>query len=128
MSPDECASFSDLIDNELGLKPHVQSVKRLAGKAGTPATATKPAPLLAVLSDPEDRRALLTNAAKLCASADVTVKSSIFINPDLTQIERQEGFALRSELRRRKAAGEVGIGIRRGAIVKLPVPATAPRP
>ena len=49
---------------------------------------------------------LLKNATKLRDSTDFATKSSLFINPDLTQIERQEGFALRSELRRRKAAGE----------------------
>ena len=55
---------------------------------------------------------LLKNATKLYNSTDLATKSSIFTNPDLTQIERQEGFALHSELRRRKAAEEVNIGIR----------------
>ncbi len=124
-SLDDSGSFCDLTDKELGLKPHVQSVKRLVGKTTT--ASTKPAPLLVILRDVEDRRALLKNASKLRDSTDSVTQLSIFINPDLTQIERQEGFALRSELRRRKAAGEVGIGIRKGAIVKLPVPAATLR-
>jgi hypothetical protein len=124
ISQDDGASFTELMDTELGLKPHVQSVKRLVGKAST--TSTKPAPLLVVLRDSDDRRALLRNARKLRDSSDAVTKSSIFINPDLTQIERQEGYALRSELRRRKTAGEHNIAIRKGAIVKLPVPTTVP--
>ena len=63
---------------------------------------------------------------KLCSSTDLVTKSSSFFNPDLTQIERQEGFAFGSELNQCKAAGEVDIDIRKGAIVKLPAP-TAPR-
>jgi hypothetical protein len=123
-SPDDCASFCHLVDKELNLKPHVSSVKRLISK--TNKNTTSPPPLLIVLRDAQDRHDLLSKATKLRLSADAAVQSSIFINRDLTSIERNEGFALRSELRRRKAAGELDIGIRRGAIVKLP--ATVARP
>ena len=117
-APDERVSFTDLMDKELGLKPYVQSVKRLTCRST--ASSTKPAPLLVTLRVAHDRQMLLKNATKLRDSTDLTKKSSIFINPDLTQIERQEGFALRSEWRRRKAAGEFDSVIRKGAIVKLP--------
>ena len=111
------------MDKELGLKPSVQSVKRLAGRST--ATSSKSVPLLVTLRDEQDRQKLLKNATKLRDSTDLATKSSIFINPDLTQIEHQESFALRSELRRCKAAGEVDIGMRKGAIVKLLAPAAA---
>ena len=42
----------------------------------------------------------------------------IFINPDLSWKERQAQKELRSELARRKEAGESGIFICRGHIVK----------
>ena len=41
-------------------------------------------------------------------------------------MERQEGFSLRSELRRRKTAGEADIIIRNGTIVKRPAVITPP--
>ncbi len=128
-APDDCAAFCTFVNKEFGLSPHIQSVKRLTGKAPARDATGKPAPLLVVLRDADDRRILLKNAPKLRASTDAAVKASVYINPDLTQMERQEGFALRSELRRRKAAGEVDIAIRKGVIVKLSAAsAAAPRP
>ena len=66
-------------------------MKRLASKITT--LSTKPAPLLVVLRDAENCYTLLKNALKLRDSTDAVTKSSVFINPDLTQIDRQEGFA-----------------------------------
>ena len=93
-------------------------MKRLTGRST--ASSTKSAPLFVTLRDANDHQMLLKNATKLHDSTDLTTKSSIFINPNLIHIEHQEGFALRSELRRRKAAEEIDIVIRKGAIVKLP--------
>ena len=44
VAPDDRVSFTDLTDRELGLKPYVQSVKRLTGPSTS--SSTKPAPLL----------------------------------------------------------------------------------
>ena len=128
---DDLAAFLSLVDKELKLKPLVTSVKRLVSKSKAPTTPrptgpAAPAPLLVTLRDTSDRRLLLSNAKVFRSSADVYVKDSIFINPDLTLMERQEGFSLRSELRRRKAAGEADIIIRNETIVKRPAVITPP--
>ena len=127
---DDLAAFLSLVDKELKLKPLVTSVKRLVSKSKAPTPRpTGPAastPLLVTLRDTSDRRLLLSNAKVFRSSADVYVKDSIFINPDLTLMERQEGFSLRSELCRRKAAGEADIIISNGTIVKRPAVITPP--
>ena len=45
--------------------------------------------------------------------------SNIFINPDLTKQEREQGKKLRGELAERRAKGERNLAIRRGRIIKL---------
>lgn len=127
-APDDCGAFLTFENMELGLSSHIQSVERLNGKAPARDATGKSALLLVVLRDVEDRRVLLRNAPKLRTSTDAVVEESIYINADLTQKERQEEYALRSELRRCKADGDVDIVIRKGAIVKLSATsATAPR-
>ena len=51
------------------------------------------------------------------------MKDSIYVHPDLTPLENQKGFSLRSELCRRLAAGKTDIIIRNGTIVKRKSPA-----
>jgi uncharacterized coiled-coil protein SlyX len=106
--------FNDLARNELSLTPHITKVLRLgAGNGG------KPPPLLVSLRDETDKLSLLRNAKKLRASSLPAVKNNVFINPDLTLLERQHAAALREELKLRKAAGENNIGIRGGKIVHV---------
>ena len=90
---DDLAAFLSLVDKELKLKPLVTSVKRLVSKSKAPNTPrptgpAAPAPLLVTLRDASDRRLLLSNAKVFRSSADVYVKDSIFINPDLMLMER----------------------------------------
>ena len=47
------------------------------------------------------------------------VYSNIYITPDLTWREREEGRRLREELARRRESGEENLAIRRGKIVHL---------
>ena len=74
------------------------------------------------MRDLQERRELLSNAKKLRQSADAYTKTSVFINPDLTLMERQEGYALGSELRRRENAGEADLMTKRGKIVNNTAP------
>lgn len=106
--------FTDLARNELSLTPHITKATRLGAGSGG-----KPPPLLVGLRDEVDKRSLLRNAKKLRTSALPAVKDNVFINPDLTQLERQHAAALREELKLRKAAGEKDIGIRGGKIIHL---------
>ena len=64
-------------------------------------------------------------AKNLRTSTDPQINSSLFINPDLTKMERHEQVNLRSELKRQKAGGESNIIIRNGAIVKRSAAAVA---
>ena len=58
--------------------------------------------------------------------------SNIYISPDLTWKEREEGKKLRAELARRREAGETNLVIRRGKITQLQtkdqVTGSAPKP
>ena len=74
------------------------------------------------MRDLQERRELLSNAKKLRQSADAYTKTSVFINPDLTLMERQEGYALGSELRRRENAGEADLMTKRRKIVNNTAP------
>ena len=109
------ALFMDLVTNELGITPRITKTARLGKGSGG-----KPPPLLVSLRDEADKRALLSNARKLRSSLIPSVKDNVFINNDLTPLERQHFAALREELKLRKAAGEKDIVIRSGKIVLLP--------
>jgi hypothetical protein len=109
---DDVAIFTDLIRSELDLTPHITKTKRLGDSKNG-----KPPPLLVCLRDTDEKRALLVNAKKLRKSANSSVKDNVFINADLTLQQRQQGAALRRELKARKESGEVDIVIRSGKIV-----------
>ena len=104
--------FNSLVEN-IGIAPvDIANVTRLGAKV-----ANKSHPLRVQLNNLSQRRSVLSNAKKLCNSSSRAFKE-IFINPDLSPKERQAQKELRSELARRKEAGESGIFIRRGRIVK----------
>ena len=63
------------------------------------------------------KRLLLSNAKKLRLSSSEPLRK-VFITPDLSLQERKVQRDLRSELKRRKDAGESDLIIRKGQIVK----------
>ena len=98
---------------DIGIAPvNIADVTRLGAKV-----ANKSRPLRVQFNNVSQRRSVLSNAKKLRNSSSRSFKE-IFINPDLSSKERQAQKELRSELARRKEAGESGIFIRRGRIVK----------
>ena len=104
--------FNSLVE-DIGIAPvDIADVTRLGAKV-----ANKSRPLRVQLNNLSQRRSVLSNAKKLRNSSSRSFKE-IFINPDLSPKERQAQKELRSELARRKEAGESGIFIRRGRIVK----------
>ena len=67
-------------------------------------------------------RDLLSNAKKLRSSKTLAAKNHVFINADLTVLQRQYRSALREELKLRLASGEKDFVIRAGKIVPLRKP------
>jgi len=81
--------------------------------------------LLIALSDNSVRRQILRNAKTLRNSSTYR---NVFISPDLTPQERASNKQLRTELQRRKAAGEPNLIIKRGQIVsKQSLPKATPQ-
>ena len=104
-------SVEHIITNELNLQVRPTSISRLGkGNGG------RPAPLLLRFSTSDDAASVIKSGKNL-RSTNNDIKSSVFISPDYTKLERHEQFILRSELRRRRAAGENNIIIRNGSIV-----------
>ena len=82
--------------------------------------AAKPRPLLISVRDELCKREILRSAYKL---SKIPKWSNIYVSPDYTRKEREANKVLREELKRRKASGEVNLGIRNGRIVtKQPRP------
>ena len=75
----------------------------------------KPRPILLALEDNRKKRLILNNAKKL---REIEGWNSIFISPDLTWKEREEGKKLRDQLRTLREEGKNDYIIKRGKIVK----------
>lgn len=102
--------FRDIIKNELHLNIRVTRAFRTGrGPAG------KPRLLIVTLENQETKAELLKLASQLRSSREW---HSLFINPDLTQSEREAGKKLREELARRRADGELNLFIRQGKIIR----------
>ena len=112
--PDDKQAFEDLVQNELGIKPHITKSSRL-GKG----TGGNSPPLLICLRDETDKQTLLSNAKKLGSSTNPAVKDKVYINREFTLQERQHQLALRNELKLRRAAGTKDISIRAGKIISM---------
>ena len=77
----------------------------------------KPRLLLVSFEDIRKKRFILTQAKKL---RDLKEWDSIFISPDLTRKEQEEGKKLRDQLRALREQGHTDYIIKRGMIVKNP--------
>ena len=104
--------IKSIIKDELSLHVTAVSCSRL-GAGGT----RGPAPLLVKFGSDDDALDVIRSAKKLRSSTNADIKASVFIPPDYTKLERKEQYNLRVELRRRKAAGENDLIIRKGSIV-----------
>ena len=77
----------------------------------------KPRLLIVTLDNPSMKHDILRGAPQLRHTERY---SNIYLTPDLTQKEREEGRKLREELSRRRKAGETNLIIRGGKIVSQP--------
>ena len=108
----DITSFCKIIKDELRLNIRVNK----AFRAG-PKQSTRPRLLIVTLDSTDAKLELLKLSPQLRNSDQWR---SLFINPDLTRKEREDGKKLRQELADRKGAGESNIYIRQGKIVKGP--------
>ena len=88
---------------------------RLGGKGQN--RANKPRLILATMSTPMRKRAILASAKTLRSTDEW---ANIYISPDLTPKEREDGKALREALKTRRDKGEQNLTIRTNRIIQLP--------
>ena len=110
----------NLLHDELNISTNVLRCSRL----GKP-DQTRPQLVLATLAHASDAREAIKRATALRTSTNVHVRNDIYINPDLTQEQRSIQYKLRTELRLRKAAGELHLIIKNSSIVTRKPPTTA---
>ena len=77
-------------------------------------------PLLVKFASAADVSAVIRSTKKKQSSTNADIKSSVFISPDYTKLERQEQYKLRVEPKRRKAVGEGDLIIKRDVIFQRP--------
>ena len=103
--------FTSVIKNNLKLNIKATKCHRV-GKL----QEDRPRLLVVTLDNVETKQELLRMSSQF---RSIPEWKNLYINPDLTPAEREANWKLRQELARRRAAGEEGIIIRQGAIVKL---------
>ena len=79
----------------------------------------KPRLLIITLEDLDTKHEILRNARDLRNSAEY---DNIYITPDMTKLEREQGKKTRDELAQRRNAGEKDLVIFRGKIIKRTYP------
>ena len=104
--------FKDIIKEGLNLIIHPTHSFRVGKKVGD-----NPRLLIVTLEDVDTKAELLKMAPQL---RYLTSWKRIYVTPDLSKKEREEGRRLREELAARRQQGEENIMIRRGRIVKVP--------
>ena len=105
------AAFQNIVKE--GLKLRIHSTKSFRAGKKIP---ERPRLLIVTMDTLEAKLDLLSKVPQL----KDTKWSNIYINPDLTKEEREEGRKLRAELKSRRQAGERNLTIRRGRVVSLP--------
>ena len=108
--------FVGIIRKEWSMNMRVTKAFRVGKRS-----PTKPRLLIVSMESLEAKVEVLKLARQLKQSAEF---SNIYITPDLTWREREEGRRLREELARRRDSGEANLAIRRGKIVQLSSNAT----
>ena len=109
---EDLQEVGSLLEEGLELKDfQVQSIVRLGKRMEDKHRLIK-----VTVESVKTKREILSKTKKL--KNDVKW-SRTFVTPDLTPTERNRSKLLREELKRRKAAGEEGLVIRRGLIVKV---------
>ncbi len=74
--------------------------------------------MLATLADEKQATEALRSAKLLRRSTAAHIRDNVYVNADLTQQQRTALFNAHTEIRRRRAAGEMDLVIRDGHVVK----------
>jgi len=126
-TPDEkgadIAAISTIIKEEMkiDLTTKITEVNRLGKKNNLPVGKNQhPRVLKIVFNDISTKRDVL-NQSKVLASSKDTANRSIFINPDLTESQRNIGKGLREEMWKLREEGK-NVAIRKGKIVTVSYP------
>ena len=106
----DIALFCQIMREELHLNVRVSRAFRAGQKV-----PNRPRLLIVTLDSTEVKMELLKLSSELKNSENW---HSLYINPDLTRKEREDGKKLRQELAARKSAGESNIYIRQGKIIQ----------
>lgn len=93
---DDQAAVAELIFREFNRIPDIVRCRRL----GQPRDG-RIQKLLVVLRDEDQARTFLHGAKRLRQSSDDSVRSSVYLNPDVTPAESHAAYVIRSERRRR---------------------------
>jgi hypothetical protein len=113
-SEDTTGLVTELITEGLGLDSiKIGSAKRVPEKRRDDG---KPRIIIVAMDDKEDKHEVLKASKKLRESTKQEWKK-VYINPDLTKLQREKDFQLRQELKRRKEAGEKDLIIKSGRII-----------
>ena len=111
--------ITKLITEELGVgispRTGIINARRLGGFKKN--SQNKPRPLRIEFKDLNAKRDVLTNAKKF-RNSSLKVAKNIYINPDLTQKQRESDKKLRNEMWQQRDAGK-NVIIRRGQIVEV---------
>ena len=105
------AIVRSLLADELNLLGNSLFTCRRVGKL-----SFSPQALIVSFDDVRFRDQVMSNAKKLRSSTNNFIKGHVYISPDLTELERNEQFVMRQELRSRQKAGE-NVIISRGKII-----------
>lgn len=107
-------AVSEILNDTLGLNVQTHDFIRLGHRFNG---RRKPRPIRFRVGDMNMKRKILEASPRLRHNPD---HANVFFTPDLTKRQREEGYQLRQEKRRREEAGEDRLIIRRGKIVPKP--------
>ena len=109
---DDSETVSSLLTEALNVDVEIENVFHLGA---APRDKEKSRPIRFTVSNMDNKRRILDSSKNL---KNVEGYSNVYFTPDLTRNQRRVAFELREEKRRRMAAGERDLVIRRGKIIQ----------
>ena len=116
ISPSTSVSDAQLVTNLLADELNMTTMVTHCLRLGKP-NVGRPQLLLATLAHATDAIKVIRLAKSLRNSRNDEVKNNVYINPDLTREQRSIQYNLRTELKHRKAAGEINLIIKNNRII-----------
>ena len=98
---DDLDTVMNIIRDELEIEAEITSLERCGKKRPD---STTPRPIKLVMSNPVNRRKILSKAKILRESEDEDIKSNVYIRPDQTRKQQEQSKNLRDQRRELIAA------------------------